>query len=114
MKNDPSIPDADTRKKFMFYDTAKRQADLKIRLEYDGMNHSSFFRAMITGYLEQAREILSYLDKYKASHQIQGKNKRDASKRIYNKSEQVKKQFALDNNDIQGIFDLLEQENPDL
>ena len=114
MRNDPSIPDSETRKKFMFYDTAKRQADLRIRLQYDGMNQSSFFRAMITGYLEKDAEILSYLDGYRAEHQIQGKNKRDASKRLLRKGKETKKHFALDNADIQNIFDLLEEENPDL
>ena len=47
----PPVPNPRERKKFMFYDSHKRQADLRIRLKYDGMNQSQFFRAMITGYL---------------------------------------------------------------
>ena len=52
--------DSVDRKKFMFYDTAKRQADLKIRLKYDGLNQSQFFRMVITGYLERDEEFMKY------------------------------------------------------
>jgi hypothetical protein len=64
------------RKKFMFYDSSKRQADFRIRLQYDGMNQSDFFRAMLTGYLEQDPNILIFLDSYKQKKQIQGISKR--------------------------------------
>ena len=43
----------------MFYDTEKRQTDLRVRLKYDGMNQSHFFRAMISGYLEKDENILN-------------------------------------------------------
>ena len=61
---DPTVPDPENRKKIMFYDSEKRQADLRIRLRYDGMNQSHFFRAMISGYLEKHRNsrILLKLD----------------------------------------------------
>ena len=59
------------RKKIMFYDSPKRQADFRIRLQYDGMNQSDFFRAMLTGYLEQDTNILAYLDSYKEKKQLQ-------------------------------------------
>tara|TARA_R100000008_G_C3558741_1_gene154762 strand:- start:476 stop:817 length:342 start_codon:yes stop_codon:yes gene_type:complete len=111
---DPTIPDPKTRKKFMFYDTEKRQADLRIRLQYDGLNQSHFFRAMITGYLEKDPDIMSYLDRYRGKHQVQGINKRNASKIILNKSEQTKDQFALKENEIEDIFDMIAQEHPDL
>ena len=48
------------RKKIMFYDTAKRQADFRVRLKYDNMTQSDFFRAMLSGYLEQDDCIVKY------------------------------------------------------
>ena len=60
----------------MFYDTSKRQADLRIRLDYDGMNQSQFFRAMITGYLERDESLLDFLDRHKEINQVQGQKKR--------------------------------------
>ena len=49
---DPTIPNSETRKKFMFYDTEERQAALRVRCQYDGINQSQFFRMMMTGYIE--------------------------------------------------------------
>jgi len=54
-------------KKVMFYDSDKRHADLKLRLQYDGLKQNEFFRAV-----------------------------------------------ALKENEIESIFDLLEEEHPDL
>ena len=111
---DPTIPNPLTRKKFMFYDTEERQADLRARLHYDGMNQSHFFRAMISGYLEKDPDLINYMDRYKEAYQIQGINKRQESKRIFIKGEETKKKFALSDNDIEDIFDLIAEEHPDL
>ncbi len=111
---DPTIPDSSNRKKIMFYDSEKRQADLRIRLRYDGMNQSHFFRAMISGYLEKDPDVMSYLDKYRGKHQIQGINKRAASKRLRKKGKDVEEAFALAENEISDIFDIIAEEHPDL
>ena len=55
-------------KKILFYDTDKRHAELKIKLEYDGMRQSEFFRALVTGYLEEDEDIISFLTSYKEEH----------------------------------------------
>ena len=102
------------RKKFMFYDTAKRQVDLRIRLQYDGMNQSQFFRAMISGYLDDDPNLLSYLDSFKQKNMIQGENKRRASAKLTRSGAENKKKFALDRDEIEDIFDLIEKEHPDL
>jgi len=98
----------------MFYDTEKRQVDLRIRLKYDGMNQSDFFRAMITGYLEKDIELMTYLDRYKEKYKFQGIHKRNSNKRLLKKGKEIERQFVLDDNEIENIFDLLEEENPDL
>ena len=111
---DPTIPNPKTRKKIMFYDSEKRQVDLRIRLRYDGMNQSHFFRAMITGYLEKDPNIMIYLDNYKARHQVQGVNKRTSSRRLLHKGEDIKDKFALEEDEIKNIFDIIAEEHPDL
>ena len=98
----------------MFYDTGKRQADLRARLRYDGLNQSHFFRAMITGYLEKDSDVMAYLDNYKEKNEIQGINKREASKRLLKKGEETKRIFALDENDIESVFNVIAEEHPDL
>lgn len=111
---DPFAPAPDERKKFMFYDTERRQADLRIRLKYDGINQSTFFRAMITGYLEKDDMLLSFLEKHKIKYGLQGQDKIKSSKRVAEKGKQTAKQFALNDNDIEDIFDLIKKENPDI
>jgi hypothetical protein len=105
---DPTIPDAKTRKKFMFYDTEKRQADLRIRCGYDGINQSQFFRMMITGYLENDSGVLEYINN------LQGKLKRNYIKRMHGKAQETKKKFALDDNDLESIFDIIAEDHPEI
>jgi len=111
---DPTIPNPENRKKIMFYDSEKRQADLRIRLRYDGLNQSHFFRAIISGYLDKDSDIMSYLDKYRGKYQIQGINKRAASKRLRKKGKGIEQAYALAENEISDIFDMMEEEHPDL
>ena len=72
-------------KKVVFYDSDKRFAELKIRLQHDGISQAQFFRGIVTGYLMQDGDVLSYVDK-----------------------------LALGDDEIDNIFDILEKENPDL
>ncbi len=51
----------DNTKKIVFYDTDKRHADLRIRLQYDEMSQNEFFRALITGYIKKDSRITSYI-----------------------------------------------------
>jgi hypothetical protein len=106
---DPTIPDPQTRKKFMFYDTEDRQAALRIRCRYDGVNQSQFFRLMITGYLQNDPLICEYLSNCKEKYSIQGKQKRDYIDRMHDKAEDTKNKFALDDNEIENIFDIIEE-----
>jgi hypothetical protein len=114
MIKDPSIPDPRERKKLMFYDTGKRQTDLRIRLRYDGMNQSHFFRVMITGYLEKNELIMEYLDSYKKEHQIQAVPKRNKSMKLLEKGKKNEKDFGLTDIDVESIFDIIAEEHPDL
>ena len=52
-------------KRVVFTDTSIRHAELKIRLQHDGISQSDFFRAMITGYLEKDSQIINYMAIYK-------------------------------------------------
>ncbi len=108
---DPTIPDPKDRKKFMFYDTEERQAALRIRCQYDGINQSQFFRMMITGYLEGDSSINDYMLKCKERFSIQGKHKRDYINRKNKDAANTKNKFALDSNEIESIFDMIEQES---
>tara|TARA_R100000388_G_C7115886_1_gene98735 strand:+ start:36 stop:368 length:333 start_codon:yes stop_codon:yes gene_type:complete len=101
-------------KKIVFNDTDKRHADLKIRLQHDDLSQSEFFRAMITGYIEKDSRIVDYLYEWRELNKGYSKSKRAKSERLLKKGEQVKSKFGLDKSEIESIFDLLEEEHPDL
>jgi hypothetical protein len=103
-------------KKVIFYDSDKRYADLKIRLQHDGISQAHFFRGIVTGYLMQDGDILAYVDKLKASKNI-GKRSKKSIKRereLINSGKEVLDKLALGDEEIENIFDILEKQNPDL
>ena len=102
------------QKKVVFYDTEKRHAELKIRLHYDGLTQTGFFRSMITGYIEKDEDLMEYLLKIKQEQGTQGKTKVSASQKLYKKGNEIKNEFALDSSELENIFDILEEEHPDL
>tara|TARA_R110002020_G_scaffold398720_2_gene608644 strand:- start:172 stop:510 length:339 start_codon:yes stop_codon:yes gene_type:complete len=101
-------------KKIVFYDTDKRHVELKIRLKHDRLTQAEFFRTLVTGYLDKDEDILSYLDKYiKESGRLRKKNL-VTSRTLVNDGKDTEKAFALGNDEIENIFDLLEEEHPEL
>lgn len=111
---DPTTPDPQTRKKFMFYDTEKRQADLRIQLRNESMNQSMFFRVMISGYLDKDPDLMRYLSRFKESNSIQSEAHRKTIDRQVSMGQEVKSQFGLDQGDIDRFFDIMEEEHPNL
>ena len=106
---DPSVPDMKERKKLMFYDTEKRQADLRVRLKFDGLNQAQFFRAFITGYLEKDERIIDYINDYKKKCGVHNEKKRSDTKKLIKKGKDMESEFALNDNEIENIFDILEE-----
>ncbi len=101
-------------KKIAFNDTDKRHADLKIRLQHDDLTQSEFFRAMVTGYIDKDSRLLAYLYELRETNKSHSKAKRSKSERLLHKGEQIKDKFGLNESEIESIFDLLEDEHPDL
>ena len=101
-------------KKIVFNDTDKRHADLKIRLQHDDLTQSEFFRAMITVYISKDARIVSFVHDWRSMNKGYSKAKTAKSKRLLKKGEDIKSKFGLDQDEIDNIFDILEQEHPDL
>ena len=107
---DPTIPDARSRKKIMFYDSEEHQIKLRIRCNYDGITQSQFFRMMIIGYIEDDELVYNFLKKCKEKYGVQGQQKRSKIERIRKKTEEVDKKFVLGDKEIENIFDIIEME----
>jgi len=104
-----------TTKKIVFYDTDKRHANLKIRLHYDGMTQTSFFRNMISGYLDKDPAIIDFIQRFKELNNIQSAKKREGSKRLIEEGEKTKAKYSLlEDEEVENIFDMIEKEFPEL
>ena len=103
-------------KKVVFYDSDKRFAELKIRLQHDGISQAQFFRGIVTGYLLQDGNVLSYVDRLKASKNIGNRIKKSikAERELINNGKEQLNKLALGDEEIENIFDILEKQNPDL
>jgi len=103
----------ENKKQICFDSKTKLHADLKIRLHHDEIKIKEFFNEVVTGYINKNKNMIAFIDDIKEkkgvsqSHQNKIKNSREKQKNIV-------KQFALDKNDIENIFDILEKENLNL
>ncbi len=104
----------DKYKKIVYYDTPKKHADLKIRWQYDSIRQSEFFRILADAYLRKDERILSLVAEHKENNNIQNKKKRQKMKKTYQQADEISKKFALEEAEVESIFDLLEKEHPDL
>jgi hypothetical protein len=84
-------------------------AKLKIQLDYDKLSKSAFFDIIIKGYLERDPRIISLLQETNKRVSLQDKIKKDEKQ--FN---EVKNDFALEESEIQDIFDIISKENSEL
>ena len=101
-------------KKIVFYDSEKNHAELKIRLHYDGLTQSAFFREVVAGYVSQDENIVKFIQEVKERSDTQSKKKMKKISKMNKAKKQTVQKFALDESEIENIFDILEEECPDL
>jgi len=94
---------------------AKLHENLKIRLFYDEIKtQSEFFRYCVESYLDQDALFVAFLDEYKINKKVQSKVRTLKSKKLRSAGNKLMEELALTEEDIQNIFDILEEELPEL
>ena len=89
--------------------------DLNIRIHYDGFKtQSEFFRACVISYLEKNSEFMEFLDYYRLNEKIQSKVNIKKSRRLRLEGEDLMKRLGITEEDVENIFDLIEEEIPEL
>jgi len=101
-------------KRVAFEDTDIRHAQLKVRLDYDGLSQAQFFRALVTGYLDKDKNIISFIKNYKSDNKIQSKRNMEYIDKDYEKADELLGQFGIADNELEDIFDLIAEQHPDL
>lgn len=89
-------------------------AEFKIRLGYDNLTQTAFFRAMMEGYVSQDSLIVEYIQNHKDRV---GKNSQHKRKRIEKDIDEraaTNRSFALNEGELSDLYDLVEKEFPEL
>jgi hypothetical protein len=68
----------------------------------------------VESYLGRDDLFMQFLDDYKINKKVQSKTRVTKSRKLRNSGEQILRDLALTNEDIEGIFDILEEELPEL
>ena len=104
-----------TQSKLTFFLDSQLHENLKIRLYYDQIKtQSEFFRYCVESYLEHQPLFMEFLDDYKINKKVQSKARTQKSTRLRDAGNKLMEELALSEKDIQNIFDILEEDLPEL
>ena len=98
----------------MFTISEREKADFKIQLQYDSLTQVKFFRSIIEGYIGKDPDLMLYINKFKKQNSIQNNDQRRKVLTNIKKSNETSSKFALGDEEVDNIFDILEREHPDL
>jgi hypothetical protein len=94
---------------------SKLHENLKIRLFYDEIKtQSEFFRYCVESYLDQDPLFMEFLDDYKITKKVQSKKRATASRKLREQGNKMLRDLSLTAADIENIFDILEEDLPEL
>ena len=108
------MSNSDNKKKVVFSDTDTRHAQLKIRLQYDGISQAEFFRSFITGYLEKDKSIMEYIQRYKEYNKKISKRNMKYVIRDNEEADDLMSKFGFEDEELENIFDIIAKSNPEL
>lgn len=97
-------------KRIVFTENDHRHAQLVLKLKHDGIKQSEFFRSLITAYIAGDERIQSYVDEISQL----SKKRKSKSKKLREQGQQKIDDFGFTDGEIQNIFDLIEEEHPEL
>jgi hypothetical protein len=92
----------------------KKHADFKIRLRYDELTQTRFFRAVAEGYITQDELLVQFIENYKTQKNLQSKHKKKKIAKARDERSETIRKFALNELEIDNIYDIAEEEHPDL
>lgn len=96
-------------KQICFDSTNQTHANLKIRLHYDDIKIKEFFNEVIGAYLNKDEHFMDFIEGLKERKEV-SKLKRKKTKYANSKAKSTEKNFALNNAELEDIFDIIEKE----
>ena len=103
----------ENKKQICFETATKTHADLKVRLHYDEIKIREFFNKITLAYIDKNENVMAFIKELKEKKGV-SQTRRNKAEKIEKQQQEITRQYALDKNDIESIFDILEKEHPDL
>jgi len=105
----------DKLKRIAIHFPEKTQIDFYIKLKEDGFkSQTDFLRQIMYSYINNDPLLLDYLETVKIKHSNRNKKLNKIKRQLINEGEELKCDFGLNQEEIQNIFDLIEENNKDL
>jgi Zn-dependent alcohol dehydrogenase len=101
-------------KKIIFSIPEHDKAKFKVQLQYDSLTQAQFLRGMIDGYINRDTDFMSFVSHLKGKLKVQSKAQLKKVNKNLKEMTDITNKFALEDDEVENIFDILEQEHPDL
>ena len=92
----------------------KQHLDLKIRLDHLHIGLSEFIRACSDALVEGHPIMQDFIDHYRENSEKHSKRSAKLAKKDRKESEKISKDLGLDLDEIEDIFDIIEQDHPEI
>ncbi len=97
-------------KRIVFTENDNRHAQFMMKLREVGITQSKFFRLIITGFIDGDDRLFEFI----SENSGQSRPKTAKINKLREKGKELMHDLAFDDTEIENIFDLIEQEYPDL
>jgi len=101
-------------KKVIFSIPENDKVKFKVQLQYDSLTQGQFFKGVMAAYLEKEENFMNFINELKKKLATQSAPQRKKAQQGLKAGRSTTNKFALDDNELENIFDILEQEHPDL
>jgi len=105
---------AEKEKKVIFTVAENDKAKFKVQLQYDSLTQAQFFRGVMKAYTAKDYNFMNFIATLKEQLKVQSRPQRKKVERNRKDAADTTKKFALEDDEVENIFDILEQEHPDL
>ena len=101
-------------KKVIFSIPENDKAKFKVQLHYDNLSQRQFLEGIIKAYTDKDEDFMNFIATLKKSLQVQSNPQLAKVSKNRAEAQATKDKFALEDDEVENIFDILEQEYPDL
>ena len=92
----------------------KQHLDLKIKLDHLRIGLSEFIRACSEALIEEHPIMEDFIEHYRENSEKHSKRIAKLAKKDRKQSEKIAKDLGLDLDEIEDIFDIIEQDHPEI